>query len=513
MFPSTKLKKTLAGVFFFLISAGGPLAAQHFPVLRGQRFFGTADNDHAAALVVGPDSSLYAAGWSVDSTGASKGLIYRLPPDLTKPRWTLQPGGSGANRIHALALVPDGSALLFAGATGSQLPQPDAGDPAYASDVWLGKVGVEGRLLLEKRAGGSGPDRANAVAASSFGGFVFAGGSWSNDRDLRPDAPPLSNAWFGMSSRAGELLKQHVWGGSGHEWTTALRPLRDGGFILSGVTTSPELDSSRLRVHGDAWLRKLDLTGKQEWQRVVKKPLDDVINAVTENEYGMIYAAGATGQEGASRQFWLQKYDSSGRQLWERIWGNEGWEELTGVATTSDGGVIACGFSSYRHINHPYLKGRRDLWVIRFDSNGKTLWQQTYGGPQDEEAVAVVEFRPGRYYVLGRKVNDFARDKPSAGLDFWLLCIDEVPCKAADISFVSDLRGTTVKVGAPVKFVNQSKHGDQWLWEFGDGEKSAEKSPVKKFASAGTYIVKLTAIINEKCRSVYVYPQPVVVVE
>ena len=511
MTPICLLTKTLASVFFFLLCAQA--CAQSFPVLRAQRFFGTATADFPSSLVVGPDSSLYVGGWSVDSAGLSTGLLLKLHPSLEKVHWQLAPGGPSNDRITALALAPDGQGLLFGGTSGSQLPQPDAGDVRYGADVWLGKVSAAGKLTQDKRLGGSGPDRLGGLVATSYGGFVFAGSTWSNDRDLPADQAPLSNLWFGLTSRTGELLRTSVWGGSGHEWATALAATRDGGYVVAGVTTSPELDSSRLRVHGDAFLRKLDLTGQPQWTCILKKPFEDVIHAVVETEFGFVYAAGSTTQEGQSRQFWLLKLDGNGRQLWERVWGQEGHEELNSLALTRDGGLVAVGSSVYRQLSHPQVKGRSDLWVMRLDTNGKTIWQQTYGGPQDETGVAVVEFRPGRYYVLGRKENRFRRGQLSTGFDCWLLCIDELPCNQVGASFVSDQRSASVRVGTPIRFVNQSRHGDRWHWEFGDGQTSTEKSPAHRYGRAGTFIVRLTAYVNDKCRHTYVHPQPVVVVE
>jgi hypothetical protein len=39
-------------------------------------------------------------------------------------------------------------------------------------------------------------------------------------------------------------------------------------------------------------------------------------------------------------------------------------------------------------------------------------------------------------------------------------------------SFVSDQRSASVRMGTPIRFVNQSRHGDRWHWEFGDGQTS-----------------------------------------
>lgn len=48
-------------------------------------------------------------------------------------------------------------------------------------------------------------------------------------------------------------------------------------------------------------------------------------------------------------------------------------------------------------------------------------------------------------------------------------------------------------VGQPVYFNNNSHNTDRFEWDFGDGYKSNESSPVHTFTATGTYEVKLTA--------------------
>ena len=55
-----------------------------------------------------------------------------------------------------------------------------------------------------------------------------------------------------------------------------------------------------------------------------------------------------------------------------------------------------------------------------------------------------------------------------------------------------------------VKFQNNSQvtPGTTWLWEFGDGKTSAEKSPDHVFDKEGNYLVKLTATSPDGCTSI-----------
>lgn len=56
------------------------------------------------------------------------------------------------------------------------------------------------------------------------------------------------------------------------------------------------------------------------------------------------------------------------------------------------------------------------------------------------------------------------------------------------------------KAGQKVSFVNQSDAGENWVWSFGDGGKSTQKSPTHIFTEAGTYAVELMVDSNKSRR-------------
>ncbi|RYD72679.1 MAG: T9SS type B sorting domain-containing protein, partial [Sphingobacteriales bacterium] len=54
-------------------------------------------------------------------------------------------------------------------------------------------------------------------------------------------------------------------------------------------------------------------------------------------------------------------------------------------------------------------------------------------------------------------------------------------------------------VPAPVSFVNTSKYGDYFEWNFGDGILSSEKNPIHTYQTDGTFQITLTAFSNNGC--------------
>lgn len=69
-------------------------------------------------------------------------------------------------------------------------------------------------------------------------------------------------------------------------------------------------------------------------------------------------------------------------------------------------------------------------------------------------------------------------------------------CSKTIASFMSE--STDYTAPAKIKFKNESKKAETYLWDFGDGTTSEEASPDHKYISSGNYKVKLTAIKGEK---------------
>jgi hypothetical protein len=97
---------------------------------------------------------------------------------------------------------------------------------------------------------------------------------------------------------------------------------------------------------------------------------------------GGFIIVGNTGSSSDVRDVYLLKTDSLGDTLWtKRYGGNEddrGWE----VMCTSDGGFMIAGYTK------SFGAGNHDFYLIRSDSLGDTLWTRTYGGTDEDVCLA-----------------------------------------------------------------------------------------------------------------------------
>jgi len=81
--------------------------------------------------------------------------------------------------------------------------------------------------------------------------------------------------------------------------------------------------------------------------------------------------------------------------LWTKTFGGSVWDEGRSVRQTDDGGfIVTCCGSSFG-------AGERDVYLIKTDENGDTLWFRTFGGSYDDRGYCVRQTSEGGYIIAG----------------------------------------------------------------------------------------------------------------
>lgn len=83
-------------------------------------------------------------------------------------------------------------------------------------------------------------------------------------------------------------------------------------------------------------------------------------------------------------------------QGWEKTYGGTLWSNGRSVQQTSDGGFIITGI-----IDQDGSTNVWDIYLIKTDINGDTLWTKTYGGINEDRGYSVQQTIDGGYIIIG----------------------------------------------------------------------------------------------------------------
>jgi gliding motility-associated-like protein len=282
--------------------------------------------------------------------------------------WSRALGGSGLDSGGRLILTADGGFLASFSSTESN--DGDVTNYHGTGDCWLVKLSATGTIEWSRTVGGSQREFGTDVLEQSNGDIMLLGTTASSDGDIAHNQGGYDVLLARLSS-SGTLLWERTYGGSLYDDCRSLVQTLDGGFILTGSSSSSDGDLSTNQGEQDVWLLKVDANGSPEWQRSFGGALSE-FGFLTEEADGGFLLSGYTysnnGDVQASnggRELWFVKFSSVGDLLWQRCLGgsNEDWGYLQ--TRTSDGGYVAFGYTYSNDGDVSGNHGQRDMWVVK----------------------------------------------------------------------------------------------------------------------------------------------------
>lgn len=109
-----------------------------------------------------------------------------------------------------------------------------------------------------------------------------------------------------------------------------------------------------------------------------------------------------------SSDIFLAKYDKNGNILWLKSYGNSVIDNNKGIELDADGNIYMIGPLNLT-INFGNISltssGNSDMFIVKFDTNGETLWAQKGGGVGSDKGKKVVVSASGEVYVAGEFQN------------------------------------------------------------------------------------------------------------
>jgi hypothetical protein len=215
---------------------------------------------------------------------------------------------------------------------------------------------------------------------------------------IRPKRPFLLLAvslllpifWGAGFARAPDTIWTKTYGGVDSDVGESVEPTRDGGFVIAGYTGSFGGGDY------DVYLIKTDADGDALWARTYGGANDDrAYSAHQTLDDGYIIAGYTSSFGGGDYDVYLVKTDANGDTLWTRTYGGIGDDRAYSVQQTLDDGYIVTGYTNSSGA------GGYDICLIKTNASGDTVWTQTHGGAADDFGESVREAPDGGYIVAG----------------------------------------------------------------------------------------------------------------
>ncbi len=197
-------------------------------------------------------------------------------------------------------------------------------------------------------------------------------------------------AFFGgwVGAQPPNLLWLHTYGGPADEVARDVAPTHDGGWILVGFTTSAG--------NKDLYLVRLNAEGDTLWTCTVGGLQEEEGTAVVETPDHGVLAVGYTYSFGAGNDdVYVVKTDSLGQVLWTRTYGGAIADEAYDVLAIGTSGFLVAGRT------YSFGAGNFDMYLLRLDAEGDTLWTRTYGGTITDGAQRVIATSDGGFLLVG----------------------------------------------------------------------------------------------------------------
>jgi len=288
-----------------------------------------------------------------------------------------------------------------------------------SGDIFLAKYDSNGNVLWAKKAGGSGEDRSNGVAADANGNIFITGSFNSQIFNFGPStvsniASDSSDVFIAKYDSNGNEVWALNAGGNNHVYASSLAVDGNSNIVVCGYFKSQDLSFGNSIItnlnsdSSDVFVVKLDNNANVLWAKNGGGNRNDMANSLVTDKENNVYVTGSfssptinfgslTMSNAGIANMFLIKYDADGNEIWSV--NSEGVHIQQGhsICTDRNGYVYIGGsfhannvaFGNTMAVNNNQGNFSADNFVVKYDTDGNVQWLQTSGGDSDDEVYSI----------------------------------------------------------------------------------------------------------------------------
>lgn len=359
----------------------------------------TEEGKGKTTTLKGPLFSLASKIW----IGVFIGITGILSPAGTQSwGWALAPGAPEAGAGTTLAVDAAGRPYqggVFEGTFGPAGVQLEhwGGD-----DIYLAAYDADGIARWAVSAGSSLDDAVNALVVDTQGSLVATGSYWVSGAfggEVIRATPNIKGIFLVKYRDGGQLQWVKAINGSALKEVRAMAIDSQDNIYVTGFFSGRLLaDSVELTARGrtDLFLLKFDTGGRILWavqegttgdtraMTLALSPTEDIVIGGFFNDTLRVAGDILTANTN-DRDVFIAQYDSDGMVQWARKAGGVHDDEITQVAVTSTGDIIAAGYlvgvmSLNDTLRIQSRTGNADFYLLRYRPDGRPVAARAMGG-------------------------------------------------------------------------------------------------------------------------------------
>ena len=330
-----------------------------------QKVFGSDKGSlEIVALSPAEKGDFYAVGYgkaieNLDISGWYDGAIYKIDKNGNVD-WVKKFGTSTVDILNDVVTASNGDAIVVGSAGNNDGDAKDSGGKANESKALIMRYSDSGKLLWKEFAGGN-MDTFVGVAEGTDGSIYALGNFYSGK--LFPALGKCDSGVVKYSSD-GVMMKKTSVAGTGIDEFKGITASSDGGVVICGTSDSSDTE-------GDSFFKD-NLASRGGYDSYIIKYTNDL---------AVEFATPVRGQNN---------------------------DTATSVIELSDGNFIMAGStnSSTRDFKGITTRGKKDIFVASFNRLGVLVWVRSFGGSENDGALALSKGADGGYVVVGETLSN-----------------------------------------------------------------------------------------------------------
>ena len=427
--------------------------------IKWQKHFGGTGSDECPNVLRTPDGNLLlvfgsqSQDFDVIGTHGNADVVLIKTDSNGNKIWSKCYGGSSFDEYPTAVIDSEGNIYVCAttfSRDGDLLP-----DSRGYGDRWIFKADQDGKLIWQKRIGGTSRDEGIWIKIKSNGNILTGGHTSSKNIDI-PVNYGQTDDWIVEFTPDGEIVNNKVYGNIYSQYDYNGLTTDDGGFLLASVSLGVAgMVQGVSQGSDDIWLVKIDKEYNIEWQGLYGGENDDgYVYDILQVEDGYVMIAMTLSLEGQNqsggcmneniyRDLWFFKVDLLGNFKWGRCIGLPDVKEepslfktwnfpadYKGIFQMEDGGFMVFASSPNPRcvagLQLPFNPS--GLSITRTDSLGYVKWQQVLGDEHDSYTGSAINIGKGRWVVASQAYLNSLCDATVKGygsFDIWLIELRE----------------------------------------------------------------------------------------